>query len=519
MGKVVGIDLGTSNSCVACVIDGKAVVLNDTEGRNTQPSVVSFPENQNPIVGVEAKKRTVIDPRNTVYSAKRLIGRKIFSEEVGKAKEVCAYQIVEGPNSDVRINIRDRDYSLPEISAMVLKKMKQIAEEAMGEEVTQAVITCPAYFNDGQRQATKDAGRIAGLDILRVINEPTAAALAYGYGKGLQQRVVIYDLGGGTFDVSVLEIGNDVFEVISTSGDTYLGGDDFDDRILQFLADEFKKSNKYDVSGDPETMQKLKALSERVKWALSERTEVKVNVPNFVITPNGPLHLDTTLTRNNFQQMCLDLVQRSFHVCDEALQNARLTINDIDSVIMVGGSTRMPAIRSAVEKYFFKTPHTGVDPDEVVAIGAAIQGASLTNATQDSLLLDVTPLSLGIGTVGGLIKHLIEKNTPIPTEQTHTFTTTRDNQDTVRISVFQGESTKQEENEMLGEFTLTGIRRALQGEPQIQVSFEIDTDGIVHVSAKDLDTGQEQSISITAYGALSEEEIQRMQEASPDIQA
>lgn len=518
MGRVIGIDLGTSNSCVACVIDGKAVVLRDSEGKNTQPSVVSFPEPDKAIVGAEAKKRTVIDPRNTVYSAKRLIGRKFFSEEVTKARKVCAYQIVEGPNADVRIKIHNRDYSLPEISAMVLKKMKAVAEAALGEEVTQAVVTCPAYFNDGQRQATKDAGRIAGLEVLRIINEPTAAALSYGYGKGLQQRVVIYDLGGGTFDVSVLEIGNDVFEVISTAGDTFLGGDDFDDRIIEFLASEFEKANKYSVRESPETMQKLKALAERVKWALSDRTEVKINVPNFVMGPSGPMHLDTTLTRNHFQQLCMDLVQRTFKVCDEALQNARLTINDIDSVILVGGSTRMPAIRSAVEKYFFKTPHRDIDPDEVVAVGAAIQGATLTDANQTSLLLDVTPLSLGIGTVGGLVKHLIEKNTPIPTEASHVFTTTRDNQDSVRISVFQGESSRREENEMLGEFTLTGIPSARQGEPKIQVTFEIDTDGIVNVSARDLNTNKEQSITITAYGGLSDEEIKKMKSGTPQLQ-
>ncbi|MEW6774936.1 MAG: molecular chaperone DnaK [Bdellovibrionota bacterium] len=518
MGKVVGIDLGTSYSCVACVIDGKATVLKDSEGRHTQPSVASFLPDGSVVVGHEAKKRTVIDPRNTVYSAKRLIGRKFFSEEVTKAKQHCAYEIVEGPNAEVKIKIRDRDYALPEISALVLRKMKQVAEDALGEEVTQAVITCPAYFNDGQRQATKDAGRIAGLEVLRIINEPTAAALAYGYGKGLQQRVVVYDLGGGTFDVSILEIGNDVFEVISTAGDTYLGGDDFDDRILQFLVQEFHKSTGYDIKDDPETMQKLKSLSERVKWALSERTEVKIDVPNFVLSKNGPLHLQTVLTRNHFQQMCMDLVQRTFKVCDEAFQNARLTINDVDSVLLVGGSTRMPIIRTSVEKYFFKTPQSNIDPDEVVAVGASIQGASLTDTTQKSLLLDVTPMSLGIGTVGGLVKHLIEKNTPIPTEQTHIFTTTRDNQPSVRIMVYQGESTRQTDSDQLGEFTLTGIRAARQGEPKIQVSFQIDTDGILNVSAKDLDTNQEQSITIMAYGSMAENEISKAQAAAPELQ-
>jgi len=519
MGKVIGIDLGTSYSCVACVVDGKATVLHDAEGRHTQPSVVSFLPDGSVVVGHEAKKRTVTDPYNTVYSAKRLIGRKFFSEEVTKAKKHCAYEIVEGTNAEVRIKIRERDYALPEISALVLRKMKAVAEAALGEEVTQAVITCPAYFNDGQRQATKDAGKIAGLEVLRIINEPTAAALAFGFGQGLQQRVVVYDLGGGTFDVSILEIGSDVFEVISTAGDTYLGGDDFDDRILEFLAEEFKKANKFDVHDDIESMQKLKALAERVKWALSERTEIKIDVPNFVVTKNGPLHLQTVLTRNHFHQLCMDLVQRTFKVCDEAFQNARLTINDVDSVLLVGGSTRMPIIRSSVEKYFFKTPHSDIDPDEVVAVGAAIQGASLTGSSQKSLLLDVTPLSLGIGTVGGLVKHLIDKNTPIPTEQSHVFTTTRDNQQTVRIMVYQGEGMRKEENELLGEFTLNGVRAARQGEPKIQVSFQIDTDGILNVSAKDLDTNQEQSITIMAYGSLSEAEVQKMQGSTPQLQA
>lgn len=518
MGRVIGIDLGTSFSCVATVIDGNAEVLRDSENANTQPSVVSFLPDGRVMVGADAKKRIITDPSHTVYSAKRLIGRKFFSEEVKKAKSHVAYKIVEGPNAEVRIQIYGRDYALPEISALVLKKMKQIAEEAIGEEVDRAVITCPAYFNDGQRQATKDAGRIAGLDVLRVINEPTAAALAYGFGKGINQRVAIYDLGGGTFDISVLDIGNDVYEVISTAGDTYLGGDDFDDRIMGFLSDEFLKATGFDCKQNLEALQKLKTLSERVKWALSEKTEVKVHVPNFVQGPKGPLDLNAVLTRNHFQQMCMDLVQRTFKVCDEALQNARMTIHDIDSVILVGGSTRMPIIRSSVEKYFFKAPQLSIDPDEIVALGAAIQGAALTDGSQKALLIDVTPMTLGIGIVGGMVQHLIEKNSPLPIETTKEFTTTQDNQAQVKITVFQGDSKKQSENEVLGEFVLTGIRPAPRGEPRIVVTFEIDTDGIVHVTAIDRDTNLSHSISITAYGAMSHDAVEAAREANQVVQ-
>lgn len=518
MGRVVGIDLGTSYSCVATVTDGSVEVLRDSEGANTQPSVVSFLPDGRVLVGADAKKRIITDPGHTVYSAKRLIGRKFFSEEVKKAKHHVAYKIVEGPNAEVRIQIYGKDYALPEISALVLKKMKQIAEQALGEEVDKVVITCPAFFNDGQRQATIDAGRIAGLDVLRVINEPTAAALAYGFGKGLNQRVAIYDLGGGTFDISILDIGNDVYEVISTAGDTYLGGDDFDDRIMSFLSDEFLKATGYDCKQNLDALQKLKTLSERVKWALTEKTEVKISVPNFVQGPKGALDLNAVLTRNHFQQMCMDLVQRTFKVCDEALQNARMTIHDVDSVILVGGSTRMPIIRSSVEKYFFKTPQMSIDPDEIVALGAAIQGAALAEGTQKALLIDVTPMTLGIGVIGGMVQHLIEKNSPLPIEINKEFTTTSDNQSQVKISVFQGESKKQGENEILGEFTLTGIRAAPRGEPRIAVNFEIDTDGIVHVTAIDKDTGQSQSISITAYGAMGQEAVEAARQSSQAVQ-
>ncbi len=518
MGKVVGIDLGTSYSCVAIVEEGEARVIRSKDGETIQPSVVSFQSDGKVLVGREAKKQIVLDPRNTIYSAKRLIGRKYFSEEVKKAQAACPYEIVEGPNADVRIRVAGRELSLPEVSSIVLKKMKKIAEDYLQEEVDRAVVTVPAYFNDGQRQATKDAGRIAGLEVLRIINEPTAAALAYGYGQGLQQKVVIYDLGGGTFDVSVLELGNDVFEVISTAGDTYLGGDDFDDRIMSFLADEFQKSSKIDITVNKEALQKLKNIAERTKWALSTKPDIKIQIPGLARTRDGKtLGLETVLTRNRFQEMTFDLVQRTFKVCDEALQNARLTINDIDAVVLVGGSTRIPAIKSAVEKYFYKEPKEGIDPDEVVALGAAIQASTLVESKKESLLLDVTPLSLGIATVGGLVRRLIDRNTPIPTEYSSIFTTTSDNQKTVKIAIFQGEGNKQAENELLGDFTLTGIRQAPRGGPQIEVTFEIDTDGIVNVSAVDLDTNEKQSITVTAYGGLSEEEISSLQGQSVDI--
>lgn len=520
MGKVVGIDLGTSTSAVAVVEDGVAKVIPNERGEKIIPSVVSFLEDGTRIVGSEAKRRMIIDPENTVYSAKRLIGRKFFSSEVKKAQAVCAYKIVEGENQGVMIEIRGRRYSLPEISSFILMEMKKIAENYLGEKVEKAVITVPAYFNDGQRQATKDAGTIAGLQVLRIINEPTAAALAYGFGKGLNQKVAIYDLGGGTFDISILEIGEDIFEVISTAGDTFLGGDDFDDRFIDYLAEIFFKEHNIDLRTDKVALQKLKDAAERGKWDLSENLETEIYIPGIVEEMAGHLDLRVKIARNYFAKLVYDLIQRTFKVCDEALQNAGLTVDQLDSVILVGGPTKMSIIKEAVESYFFRTPQSGINPEEVVALGAAIQGSALMEASTSSLLLDVTPMSLGIATAGGLMDKLIARNTPIPTEQSRIYTTTRDYQESVNIRVYQGESRKYEENELLGECRLTGIRPAKKGIPKIKVTFEINADGIVEVSAEDIDTGQAQHITLTVSGGLSKEEIERLKaehQAGEDI--
>lgn len=520
MGKVVGIDLGTSTSAVAVVENGVAKVIPNERGEKIIPSVVSFLEDGTRIVGSEAKKRMIIDPENTVYSAKRLIGRKFFSSEVKKAQAVCAYKIVEGENQGVMIEIRGRRYSLPEISSFILMEMKRIAENYLGEKVEKAVITVPAYFNDGQRQATKDAGTIAGLQVLRIINEPTAAALAYGFGKGLNQKVAIYDLGGGTFDISILEIGEDIFEVISTAGDTFLGGDDFDDRFIDYLAEVFFKEHNIDLRTDKTALQKLKDAAERGKWDLSENLETEIYIPGIVEEMAGPVDLRVKISRNYFAKLVYDLIQRTFKVCDEALQNAGLTVDQLDSVILVGGPTKMSIIKEAVESYFFRTPQSGINPEEVVALGAAIQGSALMEASTSSLLLDVTPMSLGIATAGGLMDKLIARNTPIPTEQSRIYTTTRDFQEAVNIRIYQGESRKYEENELLGECRLTGIRPAKKGVPKIKVTFEINADGIVEVSAEDIDTGQAQHITLNVSGGLSREEIEKLKaehQAGEDI--
>lgn len=520
MGKVVGIDLGTSTSAVAVVENGVAKVIPNERGEKIIPSVVSFLEDGTRIVGSEAKKRMIIDPENTVYSAKRLIGRKFFSSEVKKAQAVCAYKIVEGENQGVMIEIRGRRYSLPEISSFILMEMKRIAENYLGEKVEKAVITVPAYFNDGQRQATKDAGTIAGLQVLRIINEPTAAALAYGFGKGLNQKVAIYDLGGGTFDISILEIGEDIFEVISTAGDTFLGGDDFDDRFIDYLAELFFKEHNIDLRTDKTALQKLKDAAERGKWDLSENLETEIYIPGIVEEMAGPVDLRVKISRNYFAKLVYDLIQRTFKVCDEALQNAGLTVDQLDSVILVGGPTKMSIIKEAVESYFFRTPQSGINPEEVVALGAAIQGSALMEASTSSLLLDVTPMSLGIATAGGLMDKLIARNTPIPTEQSRIYTTTRDFQEAVNIRIYQGESRKYEENELLGECRLTGIRPAKKGVPKIKVTFEINADGIVEVSAEDIDTGQAQHITLNVSGGLSREEIEKLKaehQAGEDI--
>jgi molecular chaperone DnaK len=512
----VGIDLGTSYSCVGISPGGgqpPQVLLNEW-GDKTHASCVSFLEDGTVLVGNDAKRNIITNAESTVYSAKRLIGRFFFSDEVKKAQAVMPYKIVEGPNNSVRIAIRDRMLAIPEISALVLKEMKAIAETALGREVKKAVVTCPAYFNDNQRQATKDAGRIAGLEVLRIINEPTAAALAYGFGKDINQKICVYDLGGGTFDVSILEIGKDVFEVLSTAGDTYLGGDDFDDRVMTWLADDFLKTHGLDLRQNKYCLQMLKEAGERAKIDVGRQGFADILVPGICQSPEGQvLDLKGRLLADQFNKMVMDLVQRTFKVCDEALQSARLTAGDVDAVILVGGPTRLPIVRNSVRHYFQKEALTDIDPDEVVALGASIQAAALLNADgaaygQASYLLDVTPLSLRVGTVGGFTEKIIDKNTPIPIEKSRTFTTSRDGQDRVKIRVYQGESNRAEECELLGEFEFTGFRIGYRGEVQIQVTFEIDSNGIVNVSATDLETGQKTSTTISLSSGLSEQDLQ-----------
>lgn len=514
--KVIGIDLGTSTSAVAIVEDGVAKVIPNKNGEKIHSSVVSFLDDGNRIVGNEAKRRLLLDPENTVYSAKRLIGRKYFSSEVKKAQAICSYKIVEGENQDVRIEIRGQRYTLSEIGAFVLMEMKGIAEEYLGQAVKKAVITVPAYFNDGQRQATKDAGTIAGLQVLRIINEPTAAALSYGFGKGLHQKVAIYDLGGGTFDVSILEIGDDIFEVISTAGDTYLGGDDFDDRLIDYLAELFFKQYNLDLRTDKMALQKLKDAAERGKMDLSENLETEIFIPSIGEGMAGAMDLRTKITRNYFTKLVYDLIQKTFKVCDESLQNASMTVDALDSVILVGGPTKMNIIKEAVESYFFKTPQSGINPEEVVALGAAIQGNALVESSSNSLLLDVTPMTLGIATAGGLMDKLISRNTPIPTEMSRIYTTARDNQESVNIRIYQGENSKYTDNEPLGEVRLTGIRPARKGLPKIKVTFEINADGIVEVGAEDVDTGQAQHIQLNISGGLSRDEIDSLRQKYDD---
>ncbi len=509
----VGIDLGTSYSCVAVATGGPPQVLLNEWGEKTHASCVSFQEDGTVLVGNDAKKNIITNAESTVYSAKRLIGRYYFSDEVKKAQAVMPYRIVEGPGNAVRIQIRDRTLAVPEISALVLKEMKAVAETALGRPVTRAVVTCPAYFNDNQRQATKDAGRIAGLEVLRIINEPTAAALAYGFGKDISQKICVYDLGGGTFDVSILEIGKDVFEVLATAGDTYLGGDDFDDRVMAWLAEDFLRHHGLDLRQDKFCLQMLKEAGERAKIDVGRDGVAEVHVPAICQSPEGQvLDLRAHLTADQFNRMVMDLIQRTFKVCDEALQSARLTAGDVDAVILVGGPTRLPIVRSSVRHYFQKDAMAGIDPDEVVALGAAIQAAALLNADaatngQASYLLDVTPLTLRVGTVGGFTEKIIDKNTPIPIEKSKTFTTSRDGQDRMKIGVYQGESNRAEDCERLGEFEFTSFRIGYRGEVQIQVTFEIDSNGIVNVAATDLETGQKTSTTISLSSGLSEQDL------------
>ena len=505
----IGIDLGTSNSCVSVLRDGKVEVLPNAYGEPITASVVAMQDDGAIVVGNAAKANVIHDPQNTVSSSKRLMGRYYFSEEVKKAQAICSYEITEGENHGVRVQVRDEQFSPPEIGAMVLRELKSIAEARLGQPVTKAVITVPANFNDNQRQATKDAGRIAGLEVLRILNEPTAAAVAYGFGRGLNQQVAIYDLGGGTFDVSVLEIGRDIFEVLSTCGDTFLGGDDFDDRLIDLLADEFLEQQGVNLRNDRFALEKLKVAAENAKKTLSEDDSAEIRIPDIVAAADGKeaISLERTITAEEFSQLVTDLMQRTFKVCDEAMQQAGVIARDLDGVILVGGPTRLPMIRDAVKTYFQQEPKTDVDPDQVVAMGAAIHAATLVDSDRDAFLLDVTPLSLRIGVAGGLAESIIERNTPVPIEQTRTFTTFQDNQETVVIRVYQGESRAVEDNELLGQFEFSGFKKARRGEVQIEVTFEIDADGIVAVRARDPETGQEASTRITLNSGLSDSDI------------
>ncbi len=510
MGKVIGIDLGTTNSCVSIMSGGDPIVIANAEGGRTTPSVVAITDKGERLVGQIAKRQAITNPENTIFSIKRLIGRKHNSRQVQEAMKRLPYRVTEASNGDAHVEIRGKQYSPAEVSAMILQKMKQTAEDYLGEKVTEAVITVPAYFDDSQRQATKDAGQIAGLNVLRIINEPTAASLAYGLDKKKDERIAVYDLGGGTFDISVLEIGEGVFEVKSTNGDTYLGGDDFDLRIMDWLVEEFKKDQGIDLRKDRMALQRLKESAERAKIELSSSQESEINLPFITADASGPKHMVIKLTRAKLEQLVDDLIQRTVEPCRKALGDAGVTARDIQEVVLVGGMTRMPKVIQVVRDFFSKEPHKGVNPDEVVAIGAGIQGGVLKGDVKDVLLLDVTPLTLGIETLGGIFTHLIERNTTIPTKKSQVFSTAADNQSAVTIRVFQGEREMANDNKLLGQFDLVGIPPAPRGMPQIEVTFDIDANGIVHVAAKDLGTQKEQSIKITASSGLSKEEIERM---------
>jgi molecular chaperone DnaK len=509
MSKVIGIDLGTTNSVVAILEGGQPKVIANAEGMNTTPSVVAFTDSDK-LVGLLAKRQAITNPENTVFSIKRLIGRKVDAPQVVKAKTILPYNIVASDNNDAWVQVRDKKFAPPEISAMILQKLKKTAEDYLGEPVTDAVVTVPAYFNDAQRQATKDAGKIAGLNVLRIINEPTAAALAYGLDKKHDEKIAVYDLGGGTFDVSILELGDGVFEVKSTNGDTFLGGDDFDMRVVEFLVDQFKKENGIDLRNDKMALQRLKEAAEKAKHELSSSTETEINLPFITADQTGPKHLVVKMNRSKLESLVMDLVDNSLEPCRKALADAGLKASEIDEVILVGGMTRMPLVQQKVKAFFGKEPHKGINPDEVVAVGAAIQGAVLKGDVKDILLLDVTPLSLGIETLGGVMTKIITRNTTIPTRKSQVFTTAADSQTSVTISVFQGEREMAADNKSIGRFDLVGIPSAPRGLPQIEVTFDLDANGILNVSAKDQGTGKEQSIRITPSSGLSDDEIDRM---------